>query len=136
MNFFDYWWIPFIVAASLGLGGWSMWLEHKRKEKALDVLREAIASGRDVPPPLMRALTREVPGGDDDWTGCGFGGGGQSGIQGAVFFALLAIGFGLAAWFKGGGGWNPFWLVAGIMAAMAIMAGVNHYVRRSRSERP
>ena len=40
MDFFSLWWIPFIVAGGLGIGAWSMWLEHKRKEKALDVLKE------------------------------------------------------------------------------------------------
>ena len=64
MDFFELWWIPFVVAGGLGIGAWSMWLEHKRKEKALDVLKEIIASGKEAPEPLVQALTKTQ---DDPW---------------------------------------------------------------------
>ena len=128
MDFFSLWWIPFVVAGGLGVGAWSMWLEHKRKEKALDVLKEALTSGREVPEPVVRALTRAS---EDDWgmSGTGFGGG-QGGWTGVAFFAILAVGFSTAAWFSEGRQTNAFWLVAGVMAAMAVLTAVSHLSRK------
>jgi hypothetical protein len=127
MDFFSLWWIPFVVAGGLGLGGLGMWLEHKRKQKALDVLKEALSSGREVPEPLVQALTR---GNEDEW---GMGGSGmpstRSGWTGVAFFVILSAGFAIAAWFSDGRATNAFWLVAGIMAAMAVMTAVSHLTR-------
>ncbi len=128
MDFFSLWWIPFVVAGGLGIGAWSMWLEHKRKEKALDVLRDALASGRDVPEPLVQALTKTQ---DDTWGMSGSGwSGGAGGWTGVAFFTILAAGFAIAAWFSDGRATNSFWLVAGIMAAMAVLTGVSHLSRK------
>jgi hypothetical protein len=126
MSFFDYWWIPFVVFAALCVGAWSMWLEHQRKQKALEVLREAIASGREVPDQLVQALTKEKA---EDWgAGAGAGGGwghtASGGLTGVVFFILLSAGFAIAAWFGDGRQANAFWLVAGIMFAMCILTAV------------
>src|SRR5690242_16228734 len=129
MSFFDYWWIPFVVFGALCVGAWSMWLEHQRKQKALDVLREAIASGREVPDQLVQALTKEK---QDDWSGMGDGSFGQKasgGVTGIVFFILLSAGFAIAAWFAEGRQANAFWLVAGVMLAMAILTSVSTFGR-------
>ena len=128
MGLFDYWWIPFIVAGALAVGAWSMWLEHQRKQKALEVLREAIASGRDIPAPLVQALTRDKS--DDDWTGASSWGGGSGGWTGVAFFAILCLGFGIAAFVTDGRGSNAFWLVSGVMAAMAVLTTVAQLNRK------
>ena len=128
MDFFSLWWIPFVVAGGLALGAWSMWLEHKQKQKALDVLKEALSSGRELPEPLVQALTR----GDDDLdmlSKANFGGG-SGGWTGVAFFVVLAVGFAIAAWFSDGRATNSFWLVAGIMAAMAVLTAVSHLTRK------
>src|SRR3569623_1361555 len=103
MSFFNYWWIPFVVFGALCVGAWSMWLEHQRKQKALEVLREAIASGREVPEQLVQALTRDKA---EDWgagsAGAGWGQTAGGGITGVAFFIVLSVGFAFAAWFGEG----------------------------------
>ena len=128
MDFFSLWWIPFVVAGGLSLGAWGMWLEHKQKQKQLDVLKEALSSGREVPEPLMQALTRA----DDDLAFLGKAdfGGGSGGWTGVAFFVILAVGFAIAAWFSEGRQTGAFWLVAGIMAGMAVLTAVNHLTRK------
>ena len=125
MDFFSLWWIPFIVAGGMAMGAWSMWLEHKRKEKALDVMKQLVESGREAPEPLLQALTK---GQEEDWS-MGWQGG-QSGWTGVAFFAILSVGFAIAAWFSEGRATNSFWLVAGIMAAMAVLTAVSHLNRK------
>ena len=127
MDFFSLWWIPFIVAGGMAMGAWSMWLEHKRKEKALDVMKQLVESGREAPEPLLQALTK---GQEEDWSMGGAFGSGQSGWTGVAFFVVLAVGFTLAAWFSEGRQTNAFWLVAGIMAAMAVLTAVSHLTRK------
>ena len=61
--------------------------------------------------------------------GTGFGGG-SGGWTGVAFFAILGAGFAIAAWFSDGRATNAFWLVAGIMAAMAVLTAVSHLTRK------
>ena len=58
------------------------------------------------------------------WTG------GPGGWTGVAFFGVLAAGFAIAAWFSEGRANNAFWLVAGIMAAMALLTAVSHLTRK------
>jgi hypothetical protein len=104
-----------------------MWLEHKRKEKALDVMKQLVESGKEAPEPLLQALTK---GQEEDWSMSGAFGSGQSGWTGVAFFVVLSVGFAIAAWMSDGRQTNAFWLVAGIMGAMAVLTAVSHLTRK------
>jgi ABC-type transport system involved in cytochrome c biogenesis permease subunit len=72
------------VAAGMGAQAWVSWLEHQRRNKALDVIKAAIEAGREAPPQVYEQLETAARGeAAKPWSE-------------VVVFAALAVGFWLA----------------------------------------
>lgn len=105
----------FIFAAvSVGMAAqaWISWLDHKRRSKALDVIKAAIEAGREPPRELYEQLE------SSSLAGLGFS---KRPWGEAIMFAAVAIGF----WFAFGAAGDAetrekFMLVAAIMSVTAV----------------
>ncbi len=94
-----------IPLAGMGIGALSVWTEHQRKQKALDVLKAYAEAGQEPPPSVLESIakvtnvSRRSPAVVNDP---------REGWRRFAFFGIMGIGFGLAAaWFSKGGsaGW-------------------------------
>ncbi|NEX91370.1 hypothetical protein [Caulobacter sp. 17J65-9] len=116
----ELWWVPAVAGGAMAIGAWSLWLEHKRKDKALDVLKDAVAQGRDLPPVVIEQLAR-IGGGTSP---AGYGHGDPSNQFGAwqnvIMFLFMAAAFGAASWWGGGPGTPVGLAFASVSAAMGV----------------
>lgn len=122
--FHAYWWLIFPIFG-LAMGGWHSFAHYRRQKAILDVIRTYAQKGETPPEALLSALTA-----DED--------GAQPGRRSPAhywslfgLFAVLAAGFGIAAWTYdfGGVGW-PFGIVALVMGAVAVWALINAFLFR------
>jgi hypothetical protein len=54
----SYWWLIFPIGFFI-FGAWDRWLDYRRSQDRLDLLRSYASQGKDPPPELLRALQRE-----------------------------------------------------------------------------
>ncbi len=113
-----------IPLAGMSIGAFSIWTEHQRKQKALEVLKIYAQQGTEPPQSVIDSVSRVS--GRHDWKDSDHKP--QAPWSRFAFFIVMALGFGLAAlWFNQGGAkaW-PITLGLGItsfvMAALAMSA--------------
>lgn len=100
------------IAVAMAAQGWVSWLEHKRRSKALDVIKAAIEAGREPPAQLYEQMEADPMA--------------QMGLSkrpwGEAFvFGAVAIGFWIALAFNDqSDSRDKFVLVASIMSAASI----------------
>lgn len=105
--FFSFWWLVFPLMGFL-FGGWGMFLNYRRSQQAMEVLKTYAAQGKDPPPEVMAAVT-----------------GAQGGMPppGAPYPAYpppYAYGWGWSRW----GGWRgPYWAWSRVVTFAAIAIG-------------
>lgn len=96
-----------LTAIAIGVGAqtWVAWLEHKRRTQALDIIRTALAAGKDLPPRFYEQLSQA---GDAKapWTE-------------AIVFCALAIGFAVAFYLDGGHR-SAYLVIAATMGATGL----------------
>lgn len=117
--FRDFWWLIFPIWG-LAMGAWHSAAGYRRQKAMLDLVRTYAEKGEQPPEALLAALGR-----DED---------GQPAHRNSpahywsltALFAVLAVGFGVAAWSYdfAGVGW-PFGIVALVMAAVAVWSLIN-----------
>lgn len=112
----DRWMVAALIFAAIAVGvvaqAWTSWLEHKRRLKALDVIKSAIEAGREAPPQLYEQLEADPMA--------------QMGLSkrpwGEAFvFGAVGVGFWIALAFADpGDNRDKFVLVASIMTAACV----------------
>jgi hypothetical protein len=112
----DRWMVAAFIFAAIAVGmaaqGWTSWLEHKRRSKALDVIKAAIEAGREPPPQLFEQLEADPMA--------------QMGLSKrpwgeALVFGAVGVGFWIAlAFAEPDANREKFVLVASIMSAVSI----------------
>lgn len=103
------------LAVSVGViaQAWVSWLEHKRRTKALDVIKAAIEAGREPPPQVYQQLE------SDPMAGLGMSLSEKPWGEGLLFAALGAA-FWIAVVAGDPSDRNKYMLVAGVMSASAV----------------
>lgn len=97
------------VAVGMGAQAWVSWLEHRRRTKALDVIKAAIEAGREPPQQLYDQLEAEP------YANMGLS---KRPWGEAILFGTLALGFWIAFGVADGGGQREkYLLVAAVMSA-------------------
>ena len=141
--FFSFWWLIFPLMGFV-FGGFGMFMNYRRSQQAMDVLKTYAAQGKDPPPEVMAAITGaqsdQHPGGyppyppyGGPWA-YGYGRWGRwGGWRGpywawsrVVTFAAIAIGFTFAGQYWGDADADAvkaFHLVAIIMGVLAVGFG-------------
>lgn len=108
--------VALFVFAAIAVGmigqAWASWLDHKRREKTLDVIKAALDAGKEPPPQLYAQLEAEPMAGlglsKRPWTE-------------AVIFGAVAIGFWIAyAMADEGGDRDRALFVAAFMSAFSL----------------
>lgn len=109
-------WIPLFIFASVTVAmlaqGWSSWLEHRRRTQILEVIRLALAAGKDPPAELYDQLRAGAPASP--------GGLGKPPWSEAAMFAALAFGFWLAFFLLDSERRVVFAVIAASMTATAL----------------
>ena len=95
------------VLTAAGGAAWGQWLEHRRRVAAMDVIKAALAAGKEAPREVLdeiaRAGQREAP-----WSA-------------VIAFTALALGFWVAWGRTGGGDASTAFLVVAV--TMTVTAG-------------
>lgn len=154
--FFSFWWLIFPLMGFV-FGGFGMWMNHRRSQQALDILKTYAEQGKEPPPEVMQAIHGggfNNPGYGPGGYGAGWGGpwGGGWGWRAyrwgpywawrrVVVFASLAAGFAAAAWYGGDETNRAFTLVAIIMGCLTagslVFAILNSvFLRNDPTRRP
>lgn len=138
--FFSFWWLIFPLMGFV-FGGWGMFLNYRRSQQAMEVLKAYAAQGKDPPPEVMAAVTGAqagMPPPASPYAGYpppyAYGWGwGRWGWRGpywvwsrVITFSAIAIGFTLAGKYWGDGDADAakaFHLVAIIMGVLAVGFG-------------
>jgi hypothetical protein len=58
---FSFWWLIFPLMGFV-FAGWGMYLNHRRSQNAMEILRAYAAQGKDPPPEVLAAVTGVQPG--------------------------------------------------------------------------
>lgn len=105
--------ILFAVTIGVGAQAWTSWLEHKRRTRALDVIKAAIEAGREPPQQLYDQLS----GDSGPYNSLGLS---KRPWAESVIFAAVAMGFWVAFMNASGEDQEKFLLVATIMSVSAL----------------
>ncbi|MBU2166632.1 MAG: hypothetical protein KKF88_02230 [Alphaproteobacteria bacterium] len=136
--FRSYWWLLFPMAWFV-FGGFSSWLNYRKQRETLKLLKTYADKGQEPPESLLKILDRPIDSDAEAW-GSGAGSG-RSTNYWSLFglFAVLAGGFGIAAYMPDTFGIDfdirfPFTVVALVMGAVAVWALISAVTtRRPRS---
>lgn len=94
-----------VILAMLGQG-WLSWLEHKRRSQAMDLVKSALESGREIPPEVSAQLGK-ADAGRQPWSE-------------VVVFTALSFGFWMAYAQAEGDQRTAFLVVAATMTVTAF----------------
>jgi hypothetical protein len=136
--FRSYWWLLFPMAWFV-FGGFSSWLNYRKQRETLKLLKTYADKGQEPPEALLRVLDQSVDSDNQAWAGAS--GPGRPANYWSLFglFAVLAGGFGIAAYMPETFGVDigvrfPFTVVALTMGAVAVWALISAMMtRRDRS---
>jgi Flp pilus assembly protein TadB len=131
--FFSFWWLIFPVGG-MAYGAFQSWLKFRQQKAMMDLIRSYAEKGMEPPASLLRQLDAplELDGDERDdrrrerspahyWSLVGL-------------FAILAAGFGIAAWMGIDGHSGAFVIVSMVMAAVGVWSLINAlFFPRSRS---
>lgn len=126
--FHSYWWLLFPLGWFI-YAAWASWLNYRRQRETLDIVRRYADSGKEIPPQLMKVLEKPIDSEAEFW-GAASSGSSQPTNYWSLFglFAVLAAGFGAAAYFPNGLDSDnanfAFMIVALVMAAVAVWAAI------------
>ncbi|MEH6664157.1 MAG: hypothetical protein V7678_04850 [Brevundimonas sp.] len=132
--FRSYWWLLFPLAWFIG-SGWTSWLNYRRQRAALDIVRRYADSGREVPPELMKVLDKPIDAEAEMWGNVSYEPGPTNYWSLFALFAVLAGGFGAAAYMPQVFGIDmdvrfPFTVVALVMGAVTAWALISALTSR------
>lgn len=115
--FHDYWWLIFplfgMVMAVLGMSS-----SERQTRTLMDLMKSYADQGKEPPPELMRAMAKKLEETADE-AAWGPSNGSEKG-WGAITFAALAAGFGVAYAFNRDEDWS--WVFLAVTVAMGVMA--------------
>lgn len=120
--FHSYWWLLFPLAA-FGFAGFGSFLSYRRQKAVLNLIRTYVENGREPPADLIA----QINAGDDsdgNWFGDGQGRSRAPTNYWSLvgLFAMLAAGFGVAAYMGIDRDSGAFVIVALTMTAVAVWA--------------
>jgi hypothetical protein len=109
-------WVALFIFAAVTVGmlgqAWASWLDHKRRDKALDVIKAAMEAGREPPPQLYEQLESEP------YASMGMS---KRPWGEAIVFGAVAIGFWVAyAMADDGDARQKAMFVAALMSAFSV----------------
>ncbi len=119
---FGFWWLIFPLMGFV-FGGYNMYLQHRRSQQAMEVLKAYAAQGKDPPPEVMAAVTGVYGGGPAaPPPGAPYGG---------PYNAPYGPGPGYGGWGGPWGGWGwgrwgwrgPMWAWSRVVTFAAIAIG-------------
>lgn len=118
--FRQFWWLIFPLAWIVG-GMVTSFLNYRRQQKTLDLIKAYADKGQEPPAALMKVLDRPIDSDTEFWQGRSKSEQSDGGSWFCVvLFAGLAAGFGFAAWqdyYEAGDG---LMIVTFIMAALSL----------------
>lgn len=135
--FHSYWWLLFPLGWFV-YAGWASWLNYRRQRETLDIVRRYADSGREVPADLMKVLDKPIDSEAELWGSASYGSANPANYWSLFgLFAVLAGGFGVAAYMPGAFGIDfdirfPFAIVALVMGAVSIWALISALTTRRR----
>lgn len=136
--FRSYWWLLFPLAWFV-FGGFSSFLNYRKQRETLRLLKTYADKGQEPPEALLRVLDKPIDSDSEMWSGASTPGKPTNYWSLFGLFAVLAGGFGIAAYMPESFGVDmgvrfPFTVVALVMGAVAIWALISAATtRRPRS---
>lgn len=136
--FHSYWWLLFPLAWFV-FGGFSSFLNYRKQRETLRLLKTYADKGQEPPEALLRVLDKPIDSDSEMWSGASTPGKPANYWSLFGLFAVLASGFGIAAYMPETFGVDmgvrfPFTVVALVMGAVAIWALISAATtRRPRS---
>ncbi len=136
--FRSYWWLLFPMAWFV-FGGFSSWLNYRKQRETLKLLKTYADKGQEPPEALLRVLDKPIDSDTEAWGGASRSGRPANYWSLFGLFAVLAGGFGIAAYMPETFGVDmgvrfPFTVVALTMGAVAVWALISAMTtRRDRS---
>ncbi len=133
-----YWWLLFPMAWFV-FGGFSSWLNYRKQRETLKLLKTYADKGQEPPEALLRVLDKPIDSDNETWGGASTPGRPANYWSLFGLFAVLAGGFGIAAYMPETFGVDmgvrfPFTVVALTMGAVAVWALISAMMtRRDRS---
>ena len=133
-----YWWLLFPMAWFV-FGGFSSWLNYRKQRETLKLLKTYADKGQEPPEALLRVLDKPIDSDNEAWGGASRPGRPANYWSLFGLFAVLAGGFGIAAYMPETFGVDmgvrfPFTVVALTMGAVSVWALISAMTtRRDRS---
>lgn len=130
--FRSYWWLLFPLGW-MGFGAFTSFLNYRRQQQTLDLLKTYAEKGQEPPAALLQVLEKPIDSETEFWGSGAKSGQGDRGMWfSVILFGVMAAGFGYIAWADMYGAGDAFLIVTIVMSALFLACLASALMSRRR----